>query len=161
MVGRAQPSAYSGTVGSAWFMFSAPSAETLSERKMREMYSRFPPSEKKARAACQRKFVVGLVSVGLNASPAKFSMSPPAYVRSNSPMLVMMSGGAWTGPKRQGPTNPVVVVLTPSMILLRNDVSSTNTPGARYSGMAGDSYLGWVDVVSEPEARALRRDKVR
>src|SRR5260370_1098779 len=31
---------------------------------------------------------------------------------------------------------PVVVVLTPSIDLARNDVSSTYTPGARYSGMA-------------------------
>src|SRR5688572_26304658 len=31
---------------------------------------------------------------------------------------------------------PVVVVLTPSIDLARYDISSTNTPGARYSGMA-------------------------
>src|SRR3989344_1111644 len=30
---------------------------------------------------------------------------------------------------------PVVVVDTPSMVLARNEVSSTKTPGARYSGM--------------------------
>jgi hypothetical protein len=40
-----------------------------------------------------------------------------------------------TGPRRVGPTNAVVLVLTPSMDLLRKLVSSTNTPGARYSGM--------------------------
>lgn len=40
-----------------------------------------------------------------------------------------------TGPVRVGPTKAVVLVLTPSIDLLRKLVSSSNTPGARYSGM--------------------------
>src|SRR3989442_11204733 len=44
--------------------------------------------------------------------------------------------------------NPVVVVLTPSMDLERNETSSTYTPGARYSGIvislsaSPDCYAG-------------------
>src|SRR3954466_3123927 len=50
------------------------------------------------------------------------------------------SSGLATGPRRVGPTKPVVLVLTPSMDLARKLVSSTNTPGARYSGTGRASF---------------------
>src|SRR5688572_28711484 len=39
------------------------------------------------------------------------------------------------GPREVRPTNAAVLVPTPSIDLARKLVSSTNTPGARYSGM--------------------------
>src|SRR6188768_4498618 len=39
------------------------------------------------------------------------------------------------GPREVSPTNAAVLVPTPSIDLARKLVSSTNTPGARYSGM--------------------------
>src|SRR5579862_8279363 len=54
-------------------------------------------------------------------------------MRVKSPKLVMSSGVPPTGPRRVGPTKPVVVVLTPSIDLPRKLTSSTYTPGARYS----------------------------
>src|SRR5205823_133734 len=43
--------------------------------------------------------------------------------------------GTSTGPRSVMPTTPVVLVLTPSMGLLPVSISSTKTPGARYSGI--------------------------
>jgi hypothetical protein len=40
-----------------------------------------------------------------------------------------------TGPNLAKPTNPVVLVATPSIDFDRKLTSSTNTPGARYSGI--------------------------
>src|SRR3954471_14399964 len=56
-------------------------------------------------------------------------------MRSKSRKLVSSSGSPSVGPNRVGPTNPAVLVLTPSMLFWRNVVSSTYTPGARYSGI--------------------------
>src|SRR5256885_6857472 len=55
--------------------------------------------------------------------------------RSNSEKLVTSSGIPLNGPYRAAPTNPAVLVLTPSMVFARKLTSSTYTPGARYSGM--------------------------
>src|SRR5215469_13993806 len=56
-------------------------------------------------------------------------------------MLVMTSSGKSVGPKRVGPTKPVVVVLNPSIDFARKETSSTYTPGARYSGIRFSSHL--------------------
>src|SRR5678815_1657855 len=57
------------------------------------------------------------------------------------------ASGRATGPRRVGPTKAVVLVLTPSIDLARKLTSSTNTPGARYSGTGGASLWrnGHVD----------------
>ena len=62
-----------------------------------------------------------------------------------------------SGPYRVGPTKPVVVVLTPSMDLARNETSSMNTPGARYSGM-GKLLVCGVGVVHRCHHAKNRND---
>src|SRR5947209_1021069 len=54
---------------------------------------------------------------------------------SKSATLVISSGRPLTGPQRAGPTKPAVLVLTPSIDFERKLVSSTYTPGDRYSGI--------------------------
>src|SRR5690242_469969 len=61
-------------------------------------------------------------------------------MRSNSTNEVSIVGTGsptWParGPREVSPTNAAVLVPTPSIDLARKLVSSTNTPGARYSGM--------------------------
>src|ERR1700712_2035181 len=57
-------------------------------------------------------------------------------MRSKSARLVTISGTPPMGPRRVGPTKAVVLVPTPSIDLARKLVSSTYTPGAKYSGTA-------------------------
>src|SRR6266568_9511837 len=73
-----------------------------------------------------------------------------------------MSGTKLIGPKRAGPINPVVVVLTPSMDFDRNDTSSTYTPGARYSGMPFSLTVyggGTAGVINNFEGNAWSFDR--
>src|SRR5437660_9178918 len=56
-------------------------------------------------------------------------------MRSKSAKLVSNSGSPQIGPHRAGPTKPAVLVLTPSIDFDRKLVSSTYTPGDKYSGI--------------------------
>src|SRR3954447_12203751 len=96
-------------------------------------------------------------------------------MRWKSPKLVSSSGVSgmnvsspgsateWaTGPRRVGPTKPVVLVPTPSIDLARKLVSSTYTPGARYSGMAHLlECSGQVELKRDGERRAGGERHVR
>src|SRR5689334_9954550 len=78
-------------------------------------------------------------------------------MRSNSTNEVSRVGTAspaWParGPREVSPTNAAVLVPTPSIDLARKLVSSTNTPGARYSGM--EQLLGLAPMrAGKVEAR--------
>src|SRR4029450_6655408 len=65
--------------------------------------------------------------------------------------MLVTSVGRLTGPRRATPTKPAVLVLTPSMGRGPSSISSTYTPGARYSGIVPSS----LSLPPEPRSGGL------
>src|SRR5512141_3236893 len=105
----------------------APSFETAS-CDTAATHKRAPPSTKNVRTACQSQLTLDVSPCGV--APVRCAKSVRLV---NGPSAHSCENGAM-------PTKPAVLVATPSIGFAANEISSTYTPGARYSGITIRSF---------------------